>query len=68
MANRKFGARVIRLDDNVAVVKQTHTNALNHADRYKIDVRGGHHHEAHVKLRNDRDVAKAVRAALEGKL
>ena len=68
MANRKFGARVIRLDDKVAVVKQTFKAADDRADRYKIDARGGEHHEAHVKLRSDRDLAKAVRAALEGKL
>jgi hypothetical protein len=68
MANRKFGARVIRLDDKVAVVKQTFKAADDPTERYKIDNRGGGHHEAHVRLANDREVARAVRAALEGTL
>jgi len=64
MANRKFGARVIGLDDKVAVVKQTFKAADDPTDRYKIDGE----HEAHVRLANDGEVARAVRAALAGTL
>ncbi len=68
MAKRKYGARVIRLDDKVAVVKQTFKAANDPTDRYKIDIRDGEHREAMVKLSSDREIAKAVRAALDGKL
>ena len=71
MAKKKFGARVVRLPGNAAVVKQTYKIASDRSDRYKIHTMtlSGAHRERFVSdIKDVRALGKAVLAALQGKL
>jgi len=60
----QYGARVYRLANNRALIKQTRKSGHDQNSDYVVD----EHREKHVDLTDDAQVAQAVRDALDGKL
>jgi hypothetical protein len=65
--SNKYGVRIYPLDSKVILVKQT-VRKLN-APNYVIDTMpNGDHREAHVDINDDKEIAHAIRTALNGGL
>jgi hypothetical protein len=67
----KFGARIFPLPRGKAIVKQTIKSASGYNSNYVLDTdkeNNSRPKECHVELRNDKQIADAIRAALNGKL
>jgi hypothetical protein len=67
----KYGARVLPLSGGRAVVKQTVKSGSGQNARYTIDKDKSNHNkhkESHINLKNDKEVAASIRAALAGRL
>lgn len=63
--SEKFGARIVNLPPNVILVEQTKFS--DKAGRYVIDHEpNGNKIERHVKRTDDKALADAIRAALDG--
>lgn len=63
----KFGARIVNLPPNVILVEQTKFS--ERVGRYVIDHKpDGNKIERHVKRNDDKALADAIRAALDGVL
>ena len=68
MAERKYGARVFRMDDQTALVVQTVKSGEAQNAPYVIDRIGSKNCERWARLDDDSELAAAVRAALAGQL
>ena len=63
----KHGVRIYPLDKDVILVKQTVKK--DNSPSYVVDVMAdGNHREAHVNIKDDAQIADAVRTALAGHL
>lgn len=65
--NDKYGVRIYPLNTKVILIKQTVRK--NGSPSYVVDkMANGDHREAHVDINDDREIADAVRTALNGSL
>jgi len=65
--NEKYGARIVNLPPNVILVEQTKFSEKQ--GRYVIDHEdNGNKIERHVKRDDDKALADAIRAALDGRM
>ncbi len=63
----KYGVRIYPLDNKIILIKQTVKKS--DSPSYVVDtMANGDHREAHVDIDDDREIAEAVRTALNGNL
>ncbi len=64
----KFGARVFLMDTNTVYVRQTVKRGIAENARYVIDQKAVGEGQKFVDITDDKGIADAIRAALNGRL
>jgi hypothetical protein len=67
-SSNKFGARVFLMDPKVVLVMQTIRRGAGYTDRYIVDTKPTGIVQRSVDIMNDKAIADAIRAALQGTL
>lgn len=65
-SGNKFGGRVFLMDPKVLLVLQTVKRGAGYTDRYVVDTKPTGNGESFVDITDDKAIADAVRAALQG--